>query len=51
MLFSLGPTELQAMKEEDGQAEVSCHFCNVAYVVSGDRLGELLVKHRAATGA
>ncbi len=49
MLLSLGPTELRAMKEEDGQAEVSCHFCNVAYVVSGDRLGELLATHAAST--
>ena len=49
MLLSLGPTELRAMKEEDGQAEVSCHFCNVAYVVSGDRLGELLAVHAAST--
>jgi molecular chaperone Hsp33 len=42
MLRSLGVGELTSMKDEDGQAEVTCHFCNVAYVVSGERLGELI---------
>jgi len=41
MLRSLGREELVAMREEDGQAEVVCHFCNVPYTVTGQRLGEL----------
>lgn len=47
MLYSLGPKELRSMKEEDGQAEVTCHFCNVAYVVDGDRLGALAARHES----
>jgi len=51
MLYSLGVRELTAMRTEDGQAEVSCHFCNVAYVVSGARLGELIEQHAQGTSA
>jgi molecular chaperone Hsp33 len=52
MLQGLGEAELVAMQEEDGQAEVICHFCNVAYVVDHARLGELIVsRHRAVTEA
>ena len=31
------------MLEEDGQAEVICHFCNVAYQVTGARLEQMVV--------
>ena len=30
-LISLGKTELQEILEEEGFAEVVCHFCNEAY--------------------
>ncbi|GBF78023.1 molecular chaperone Hsp33 [Paenibacillus sp. 598K] len=30
-LISMGESELQQVIEEDGQAEVLCHFCNEAY--------------------
>ncbi len=42
VLYNLGTSELQAILDEDGQAEVVCHFCNIAYGVSGPRLRELL---------
>ncbi len=41
MLGSLGADELRAMRDE-GKAEVICHFCNQAWVVSQERLTELL---------
>ena len=41
----LGPAELQAMWQEDNGAEISCHFCNIHYQVSGDRLAELCAMH------
>lgn len=46
VLFNLGAEELQAMEREDGQAEVTCHFCAIAYTVSGPRLLELAALHR-----
>lgn len=45
VLFNLGPAELQAMWQEDNGAEISCHFCNIHYQVSGDRLAELCAMH------
>ena len=30
------------MLEEDGGAEVVCHFCNVAYTVSAERLQQII---------
>lgn len=52
MLMGLGRAELQSMHDDDGQAEVRCHFCNVAYVVPGPRLGELIIaRHHAVTEA
>ncbi|MGO4374371.1 Hsp33 family molecular chaperone HslO [Paenibacillus sp. 2TAB19] len=41
-LISLGATELQQIIEEDGKAEVVCHFCNEAYTFERDKLEELL---------
>jgi molecular chaperone Hsp33 len=38
MLSTLGPETLGQMVEEDGQAEVICHFCNHPYVIDGDQL-------------
>lgn len=42
VLYNLGTDELQAILDEDGQAEVTCHFCAIAYTVTGPRLRELL---------
>lgn len=41
VLASLGPAQLRLMHDEDGQAEVTCHFCQIAYRVPGARLLEL----------
>jgi molecular chaperone Hsp33 len=40
-LRALGSEDLRALAEEEGQGEVTCHFCNEQYVVPGDRLLEL----------
>lgn len=40
VLISLGVEELQSLREE-GQAEVSCHFCAERYVFKADDLQEL----------
>jgi molecular chaperone Hsp33 len=42
MLKALGPIEVREMLEQNGGAEVSCHFCNEVYQVSGAELAELL---------
>ncbi|QYK64976.1 Hsp33 family molecular chaperone HslO [Paenibacillus sp. S02] len=41
-LISLGESELEQLIEEDGQAEVVCHFCNEAYQFNKDELQNLL---------
>ena len=41
-VISLGKSEITKMIEEDGQAEVNCHFCNTKYVIGSARLKELL---------
>ena len=43
VLLSLPVEELTAMLNEDGQAEVICHFCGVPYVVPGERLAQMIV--------
>ena len=43
VLLSLPVEELTAMLHEDGQAEVICHFCNVPYLVSAERLEQMIV--------
>ena len=40
-IISLGANEIQDMIEEDGQAEVHCHFCNEKYIFTSDELEEL----------
>ncbi|MEB3299342.1 MAG: Hsp33 family molecular chaperone HslO [Candidatus Sericytochromatia bacterium] len=40
-LASLGQAELSSMIEEDGRAEVRCHFCNTHYQVSAQTLAAL----------
>lgn len=41
-IASLGPTEIRSIIDEDGQAEVRCHFCNEEYHLSREQLEELL---------
>jgi len=40
-IVSLGPDEIQAMIDEDGQAEAQCHFCNEVYLLTKEDLEEL----------
>ncbi|CAH2717158.1 MULTISPECIES: Hsp33 family molecular chaperone HslO [Neobacillus] len=40
-IASLGTAEINAMIEEDGQAEAHCHFCNEKYLFSKEELEEL----------
>jgi len=41
-LISLGKEELQAMIDEQGEAEIQCHFCNEKYHVSREELIKLI---------
>jgi molecular chaperone Hsp33 len=41
-LISLGRSELEAILQEDGNAEVICHFCNEPYVFEGEQLQQLI---------
>lgn len=43
VIRDLGRTEIKAIIEEDGQAEVVCHFCNTKYNFSEEDLREILV--------
>ncbi|MFD2611523.1 Hsp33 family molecular chaperone HslO [Paenibacillus gansuensis] len=43
-LISLGRAEIEGIIEEDGKAEVVCHFCNEAYEFNGEELAEILKK-------
>jgi molecular chaperone Hsp33 len=40
-IISLGVEEIQAMIDEDGQAEAQCHFCNEVYLLTREDLEEL----------
>ena len=42
ILISLGPKELEEILQEQGEAEVRCHFCNEVYLFSETDLQELL---------
>lgn len=41
-LISIGEEELRAIIEEDGKAEIKCHFCNEKYVFNKEELTQLL---------
>lgn len=43
VLLSIGENEIKAMIEEDGEAEVVCHFCNTKHHFSKEELEELIV--------
>ena len=43
-LMLVGRTELADMLEKDGGAELTCHFCNNRYEVSGPELEELIAE-------
>lgn len=45
-LLSLGPVQLEELLKEDKGAEVTCHFCNRAYLYGEKELGELVEKAR-----
>ena len=44
VLISLGYEELNSIIEEDGQAEIVCHFCNTKYNFSKKELLEIVKK-------
>ncbi len=44
VLISMGEDELTAIIEEDGKAEIVCHFCNHKYHFSKEQLQNLLKK-------
>jgi molecular chaperone Hsp33 len=41
-IISLGRTEIQLMLEEDGKAEVTCHYCNEAYLFDEEDLKAII---------
>lgn len=43
-LISLGKSELEQILEEDGQAEVNCHFCNQTYRLDQEELRQMVLK-------
>ena len=43
-IISLGKKEITDIIEEQGQAEITCHFCNTAYSFDKDELADMLKK-------
>ncbi len=43
-IISLGKKEIEDMIEEQGEAEIVCHFCNRAYQFEKEELGDLLAR-------
>ena len=43
-IISLGAKEINDIIQEDGEAEIVCHFCNKKYHFSGDKLSALLTE-------
>lgn len=46
----LGRDELGAILNEDGKAELNCHFCNETYRVEAPELEELIAELSSPTG-
>ncbi|MBB6669593.1 Hsp33 family molecular chaperone HslO [Cohnella nanjingensis] len=46
-LISLGEAELRKLIDEDGQAEVHCHFCNEAYTFDKAELTQVLERAKS----
>lgn len=44
MLRSLGRDEVQGLLEEQGRAEVTCHYCNERYEIAGDELRAMVAR-------
>ncbi|MBO8172700.1 MAG: Hsp33 family molecular chaperone HslO [Bacillaceae bacterium] len=49
-LISLGVEEVEKLLEEQGQAEVTCHFCNEQYILERDELENLLQNMKKEQG-
>jgi molecular chaperone Hsp33 len=47
-LLTLGRSELEDMLRKEGKAEVTCHFCETRYEVSGEELRALLQASESA---
>ena len=45
-LLSLGTEELEAMKKENGEAEVNCYFCNTSYQFDSEDLTDLITRSK-----
>ncbi|NLL82376.1 MAG: Hsp33 family molecular chaperone HslO, partial [Tissierellia bacterium] len=43
VIISLGKKEIQDIIDEDGQAELVCHFCNTKYQFNKEDLIRLLL--------
>ncbi|WAA12358.1 Hsp33 family molecular chaperone HslO [Fervidibacillus halotolerans] len=48
-IISLGAKEIENMIEEDGKAEVRCHFCNTVYLFSKEELEKLKKQAKSVT--
>jgi molecular chaperone Hsp33 len=44
VLRALGQTEVASLLEEQGQAEVTCHYCNTRYEIDAEGLAALLLE-------
>ncbi len=42
IISALGVAEMQSILEEQGKAELTCHYCNMTYHLSGDDLTRLI---------
>jgi len=49
-LISIGQEEIEKMIEQDGHAELCCHFCNNKYDFSEEELKDILYRASVGTG-